>query len=513
MLRTLADHKTLTTVILDFPQGLDWSGLHTTLHSLPDTIEIFEIHGGTWSPIRSESSLPRETVVRLEPYTRLRRFRCSKEIGRRQILTGLLPFLQLCPQLQEFELDLTRLPQRNEKLVADTLLAYCPQINSLDLRFWETVEQMRLVQGYAFKKLCVCDFILRGPEPFEGGESAGPPSTIPFLTLSKDTLEVLELESTHCWTPYHNLDLILHQFPNLKELTMDLFDFQPEGLSSFDARLDSMAMTSASKLEKLTLWVHERPTSAQNQEAVDFCSMVSTSTLPIGGDQDDGMDEAEEEEEEQVDDDDNDNDEFSRHDDWSFTDLYGVLNDSVPPTNRRSSVALAQGIMQLHNRLIRFPHLKDLRVEWYIYRSPKAVWDYDGKFDVRGPLQAVLARQGLNRADLQKLNLQWTDYPAHDEDKEQDVDPTLKGKGFVLTDIEMGPRRYRVYGKHARDQMIMARRAEEFSNKKVKSNIEERMDEEDMWAVGDPYNLYKSRNQQRTRQANDRRQSIHGKKK
>jgi len=343
MLRTLCQHRTLTTILLDFPHGLDWSGVQAALHSLPDTIERLEISGSSqWAILRTEQLL--ETVVMAEPYLQMRRVRFGKEFGQRQVLTGLLPFLQICPHLQEFRLDLTRLRPWCEKIVADTLLEHCPDINDLDLRYWETVEQMRLVQGYAFKTLRVCDFILRDPVSIEGEPPVGPstipwpidcrPHTIPALVLSRDTLEVLELESTHCWTPYHELDLVLSQFPNLRELTMDRFDFQQQDHASQYRASECMT----TKIEKLTLVIHERPTYEQNRNAIDFCSMKSLpSPLFILGE------EVEVEEEEEVEDD------YDRRSEWYFRDLWGIFELDVPPTTRQSSVTLAGGILQLYD--------------------------------------------------------------------------------------------------------------------------------------------------------------------
>ncbi|GJJ69423.1 hypothetical protein EMPS_01769 [Entomortierella parvispora] len=477
MLHALRQHQTLSTLLLDFPHGLDWPGVRAALHSLPDTIERLAINGSSqWALLHAAQ--PLEALVRIEPYLRLRQLHFGKEFGKIQLLTGLLPFLQLCPRLQEFRLDLTRLSPSLEKIIADKLLEYCPDINNLDLRFWETNEQMRLIQGYAFKTLRVCDFILRDPASIGRVPPRGPsttfrpsddrPRTIPFLALSKDTLEVLELESTHCWIPYHDLDLVLNQFPNLKELTMDLFDFRPQDRGHQHPTTGSMA----TKIEKLTLVIHEHPTAQQNQDAIDFCSMVLLPPLLEEEVEDDGED-------------------YDRRDEWSFRDLFGVLELDVPPTTRQSSVTLAGDILRLYDRLALFKHLQDVQLIWYIYRALDAVWDFDGNLDVRGPLQIELERQGLSRAALQKMNLKWTEYPAHDEDKAQEVDAKLKAQGFVLTDMEAGPRRNRVYGEHVRALRRSMTRV-------TKSADTEHESDDDGGETEIACRLYKSRNRRRT---------------
>ena len=135
---------------------------------------------------------------------------------------------------------------------------------------------------------------------------------------------------------------------------------------------------------------------------------------------------------------------------------------------------------------------------WYIYRSPEAVWDYDGNLDVRGPLQIELQRQGLNRAALQSLNLKWTEYPAHDEDKEQEVNAKLRARGFVLTDMDVAPRRNRVYGEHVRAQrrdMTMVTRSIAHERESYGD------DNDDVEDADDARGRYKSRSRQRSKLA------------
>jgi len=161
MLRTLADHKALTTLTLNFQHVADWPGIYAALHSLPETIETFELSGACsnyWSVENPEPPLP---VWRIEPYHRLTRLKWSHGRDRSKISRALVPFLRLCPRFQELELQISHSLWRSEKILADALLAYCPDLNSFDFSNWKTLEQMRVIQGCAFRKLRVFDWILR----------------------------------------------------------------------------------------------------------------------------------------------------------------------------------------------------------------------------------------------------------------------------------------------------------------------------------------------------------------
>lgn len=121
-------------------------------------------------------------------------------------------------------------------------------INSLDLFFWSTQEQMRLIRGYAFEKFRARDFIFRKHNTLDPTEVLGPP-VLSCMTLFAKTLLDLNLKTTHCRTLCHNLDAILLPFPNLGELSMVWFDFD---------LTDSVPLPITTRLEKLTLHIQSR---------------------------------------------------------------------------------------------------------------------------------------------------------------------------------------------------------------------------------------------------------------
>ncbi|KAG0051129.1 hypothetical protein BGZ83_004074 [Gryganskiella cystojenkinii] len=409
MVRALSEHKTLTSVILDCPGSIDWHGIQAILHSLPDTIEIFEVFAGCGTVIQSPLStnsrgcgnieddaiITAQVTERKEPYRRLRRFLWDADLTHK-MTGGLIAFLRLCPNLQGLEGSI----YGHDSLLVDTLLEHCPRMNHLELTSWSAEEQLRLARGYAFQKLRVHNSILFGQLiEIEAGHSTGinnmtPPSPLrdssvpkltPCLALSRDTLQVLELTGSYC-TPYHDLDTILFQFPNLRELDMTWFDFDKIPSTSSrqewaQAHEDTIPFTIANKsLRKLTLHVCSR-----------------------------------------------DQDYYNHYDDESSPGTSATGPNPLVPSSSNSnssvsSVSMAPKIARLHSRLNEFQSLQELQVLWsltirtqgeisqihYCYNCRH----YCSRLDVRGPLQeALLSEYGLDQGALESLNLYWTKSP------------------------------------------------------------------------------------------------------
>lgn len=511
MLKALAEHKTLATLILNSRHMVDVFGLLGLLDALPETIESFELTvdshlriNGWDESFRPGTMAPITTFKRLEPYLRLKRLAWKASMNLSLVPTLLIPFLRFCPRLQEFEMVPSEDFHRAERALADTLLEFCPEINSLDLRRWQTFEQMRLVRGYALQKLRIFDYILNGDVNPELEElSSTKTTTIPCLTRSNKTLQVLDLSSTGNWTPSHDLDAILLQFPNLKELTMDWFDLD---------QVDPVApMTISTKLEKLHLLLLSRP-SEQNP-LQDRTIMIPA---PNNGMEDEvvTIDGHYEEEEEEVED--------RRRNPWNCLLSTNELDLSVPfhPWSKRQSpVSLAPKIARLSQLLSRIRPLQDCLINWGRLNFSKedtsstviVKFDFEdtwGSLDIRGPLMDTLIMDHkLNKKALQQLHVRWTEFPNYTYRKQQLVtigltDPKLKARGFLVTDIEsaISSRRKLICEptwEGIMESRILAARAEA----QIKKDREEwDREEEDRRLGNEPeYVLYKSRNKHRTR--------------
>ena len=315
---------------------------------------------------------------------------------------------------------------------------------------------------------------------------------IPCLGRSRETLQELILEPSGCWTRYHDLDSVLAQFPNLKGLTIDWFDFD---------RTDSVLRTVPDKLEALVLRVSSRLTS-ENTRLIR--SMVPSPAPQPGL---------------QGDDDDNNYDDGYAQDDEHLNFEYGDWSTIVPdesdilpsetdlsipfvPRTKYSSVTLAPKIARLYDLLASFSSMKVFEVRWALYHTPEYSLEYaHGKPDVRGPLLNALIRQGLNRLALENMDLHWVDYSTRRSWPFEDwTDPKLKERGFVVTNVTSRPCTSIHYGngEEKRKQRILAARAA-----KEQEELQQYYDEKH--GPDFEYGLYKSRSTHQTQIEKEKR--------